>query len=40
MEEKKFKANDVIIKQYDDGEELYVIDKGSLDCFKTMKKGD
>lgn len=34
MEEKKFKDNDWIIKQGDDGDELYVVDSGNLDCFR------
>ncbi|EAR86860.2 CAMP-dependent kinase, regulatory protein (macronuclear) [Tetrahymena thermophila SB210] len=34
MEEKKFKAGETIIKQGDDGDELYVVDSGLLDCYK------
>lgn len=37
MEEKKFKAGETIIKQGDDGDELYVVDNGSLDCFKEKQ---
>lgn len=40
MEEKKFKAGDEVIRQGEDGEVLYVVDSGELDCFKVFKKGD
>nr|AAC47268.1 44 kDa regulatory subunit of cAMP-dependent protein kinase [Paramecium tetraurelia] len=40
MEEKKFKAGDFVIKQGDDGDVLYVVDQGQLDCFKVFKKGE
>lgn len=38
MEEKKYQPGDVIIKQGEDGGELYVNDSGELDCYKTFKK--
>eukprot|EP01016_Furgasonia_blochmanni_P014051 TRINITY_DN1726_c0_g1_i1.p1 TRINITY_DN1726_c0_g1~~TRINITY_DN1726_c0_g1_i1.p1 ORF type:complete len:288 (+),score=96.16 TRINITY_DN1726_c0_g1_i1:1-864(+) len=38
MEEKKFKPGDVIINQGDDGDNLYVVDTGELDCFRKFKK--
>jgi cAMP-dependent protein kinase regulator len=40
MEEKKFKAGDYIIKQGEDGDVLYVVDAGELDCSKVFKKGE
>ncbi|KAM3143004.1 cAMP-dependent protein kinase type I-alpha regulatory subunit [Paramecium bursaria] len=36
MEEKKFKPQDWVITQGQDGNELYVIDEGDLDCFKKF----
>ena len=36
MEEKKFKAGEFIIKQGENGDVLYLIEEGSLDCFKTF----
>eukprot|EP00825_Cyclidium_porcatum_P049133 TRINITY_DN841_c0_g2_i2.p1 TRINITY_DN841_c0_g2~~TRINITY_DN841_c0_g2_i2.p1 ORF type:complete len:375 (+),score=79.28 TRINITY_DN841_c0_g2_i2:148-1272(+) len=38
MEEKAFKAGDKVIVQGQDGDNLYVIDKGKLDCFKKFQK--
>lgn len=40
MEEKNIKAGDWIIRQGDDGNELYVIDQGKLECFKQFKKDE
>lgn len=49
MEEKLFKyprcinntrTGDQVIKQGDDGNELYVIDQGTLDCHKVFKKDE
>lgn len=37
MEEKKFKKGDWVIKQGDDGNELYIVESGELDCFKKFK---
>ena len=36
MEEKKFNENDVVIQQGDEGAELYVVDSGTLKCFKQF----
>jgi cAMP-dependent protein kinase regulator len=36
MEEKKFAAGDVIIKQGDEGNNLFVVDTGSLTCVRVM----
>jgi len=38
MEEVKFKAGDTIIRQGDNGDVLYLIEEGHLDCYKTFKK--
>lgn len=35
MEEKKFRAKDLVIQQGADGDCLYIVDQGELDCFKT-----
>ena len=32
MEEKKYKKGEVVIKQLDDGNELFVVDSGTLSC--------
>jgi len=37
MEEVHFKPDDTVIKQGDDGDVLYVIDEGTLDCYKKFK---
>jgi cAMP-dependent protein kinase regulator len=34
MEEKKFKTGDRVIKEGDDGDELFVVESGSLECTK------
>ncbi|CAD8044455.1 unnamed protein product [Paramecium primaurelia] len=36
MEEKKFQPGDYVIRQGDDGNELYVIDEGELECTKKF----
>ena len=36
MEEKKFKPNDVVIKQGDEGDNLYVVETGTLQCSKLF----
>lgn len=36
MEEKRFKAGETVIKQGDDGDCLYVIEEGRLNCFKMI----
>lgn len=38
MEVRNFKAGDAVITQGEDGDVLYVVDSGKLDCFKKMKK--
>jgi len=40
MEEKHFKAGDKVITQGDDGDVLYVVDSGKLDCFKRFGKDE
>eukprot|EP00828_Plagiopyla_frontata_P046550 TRINITY_DN8304_c0_g1_i5.p1 TRINITY_DN8304_c0_g1~~TRINITY_DN8304_c0_g1_i5.p1 ORF type:complete len:394 (-),score=93.03 TRINITY_DN8304_c0_g1_i5:95-1276(-) len=37
MEEKQFKAGEVVIQQGDDGNNLFVIDQGELECFKKYQ---
>lgn len=39
MEEKNFKAGDTVISQGEDGDVLYVVDDGELDCYKKFKEG-
>lgn len=38
MEEKKFGKDEDVIKQGDNGDCLYIVDSGQLDCFKQFKK--
>ena len=38
MEEKRFKAGDTIIKQGENGDVLYLIEEGTLDCYKMFVK--
>ena len=40
FEEKRFKAGDYVIKEGDQGDVVYLVDTGELDCEKTFKKGD
>jgi len=40
MEEVKVAKGEWIIKQGDDGDNIYVIDAGDLDCFKVLNKGE
>lgn len=40
MEEIRFKAGETVINQGDDGDVLYFVDEGELDCFKVLKKGE
>lgn len=40
MEEKIFKAGSKVIEQGDNGDCLFVVESGELDCFKTFIKGD
>jgi cAMP-dependent protein kinase regulator len=36
MEEKKFKAGESVINYGDDGDVLYLVDEGELDCFRIF----
>ena len=36
MEEKRYKKGDYVIKQGDDGAELYLVDSGTLNCYKLL----
>jgi cAMP-dependent protein kinase regulator len=38
FEENRFKAGETVITQGDQGEVLYFIEEGELDCYKTFKK--
>eukprot|EP01017_Pseudomicrothorax_dubius_P043899 TRINITY_DN7375_c0_g3_i1.p1 TRINITY_DN7375_c0_g3~~TRINITY_DN7375_c0_g3_i1.p1 ORF type:complete len:393 (-),score=123.23 TRINITY_DN7375_c0_g3_i1:146-1324(-) len=38
MEERTFNAGETVIKQGDDGDVLYVVDSGVLDCFRRPRK--
>lgn len=38
MEEKKFRKDEWVIKQGDDGDNLYVVDHGTLECYKQFQK--
>ena len=40
FEEKKFNSGDYVIKEGDQGDVIYLVDTGELDCEKTFKKGD
>ena len=40
MEEVKVKEGEFIIKQGEDGEVLYVVDQGILDCYVKLKEKD
>ena len=40
FEEKKFNAGDNVIVQGDEGDVLYLVDSGELDCEKVFKAGD
>ena len=40
MEEKKYTNGDIVIKQGDDGDVLYVVDTGSQKCQRRMKADD
>ena len=34
------RSGDSVITQGSDGDHLYVVDQGELDCFKVFKKGE
>lgn len=40
FEEKKYKAGDYVITQGEQGDVIYLVDIGELDCEKVFKKGD
>jgi len=40
FEEKIFKACETIINQGDQGDCLFLVEDGNLDCYKNFKKGD
>ena len=40
FEEKKYKKGDLVISQGDEGDVLYLVDSGELDCEKVFKNGD
>ena len=40
FEEKKYKAGVNVITQGEDGDVIYLVDQGELDCEKVFKKGD
>ena len=40
MEEKQIKAGNWVIKQGEDGDNLYVVDQGTLKCFKKFSKNE
>jgi cAMP-dependent protein kinase regulator len=40
FEEVRFNAGDTVISQGETGDVLYLVDTGTLDCFKVFKKGD
>jgi cAMP-dependent protein kinase regulator len=40
MEEKRITAGETVIRQGENGEVLYLIEQGKLDCFRVLRKGD
>ena len=40
MKEVNFKESDVVIQQGDEGNDLYVVEEGTLDCFKEIEGQD
>lgn len=40
MHKKVYEASDEVIKQGDDGDELYVVSKGKLTCSRTNSDGE
>ncbi len=40
MEEKIFNKDDIVIKQGDDGDVLYLLDTGKLDCYKRFNNNE
>ena len=39
MDEKNFHENEVVIRQGDEGDCLYIVEKGEFDCYKTDQHG-
>lgn len=39
MSRKTFNDGEAVIKQGDDGDEMFLVEKGSLNCSKTMEDG-
>jgi len=40
LEKKEFDEDVTVIKELDDGEEMYLVDSGELDCYKTLVEGE
>ena len=40
MEIKEYKKDDIVIKQNDDGDEVFIVSKGKLKCERVMKEGE
>jgi cAMP-dependent protein kinase regulator len=40
MEEKKYEESDVVISQGEDGDCLFVVDEGELNCYKRFGGSD
>jgi len=40
MEEKTYEVGQAVINQGEDGDVLYVVDQGELDCFKQFNEGE
>ena len=40
MEEKKFKIDEKVITQGEGGDCLYIVETGSLSCFKILETGE
>ena len=38
FEEKTFEVGEWVIKQGEEGDNLYIVDQGELECFKKFKK--
>lgn len=36
MEERRFQKGEHVIKEGDDGDELFLVDEGTLNCYKVM----
>ena len=40
MSEKEFKSGDTVIKEGEDGDELFVVESGEYDCYKMIEGND